>query len=394
MKNHNYCKTKILWFTLSLLALPGMLAACDLAEEAENGNSQANSLSIMTWNLQALFDGSDDGNEYDDYLSSAGWSKEKYKGRISVIAKAISGMESAPDIIAFQEIESKQVITDLAEALSGSGYTWTHFANSPDMSLGIGILSSYPLTEAKAHSININGDATPRPILEVRVNAEKPKANKDNTVDKSLVLFVCHWKSKLGGEALTEEARKASARIIVRRIRELDAQEPGMPVIVLGDLNENYDEFYRRNGEAICALLPDDPRSAELTSFHKTGECDTKLCANLQKDFFIVSKNKPPQTRYFCEQAVALYSPWTNEMENGSYYYKNNWETIDHFLLSHQFFNGDNWEYNTCSVIDYPPFASTTGRPTGYNPRTGYGMSDHLPLLLSLKWEQGSIHGQ
>jgi endonuclease/exonuclease/phosphatase family metal-dependent hydrolase len=366
---------------LALLWFP----ACELPGEAEKGNS--NTLSIMTWNMQALFDGIDDGNEYDEYLMSAGWSKEKYQGRISVISKAISGMSAVPDILAIQEIESEQVINDLAAALSGTGNVWAHFAKSPDMSLGVGIISNYPIMETKTHSINIDGDAPPRPVLEVRINAEKPHSKSSGTTEKALVLFICHWKSKLGGESLTEETRRASARVILRRIRELAEQEPDLPVIIMGDLNENYDEFYRRNGEEICALLPDDPRSAEIAGFYNIDH-DTLLTARIQKDFLIISKNKPPQARYFSGEPIVLYSPWMNDLENGSYYYKNAWETIDHFLLSAGLFNSINWVYDTCSVINYPPFASTVGRPMAYNPRTGSGLSDHLPLILCLKWEQ------
>jgi len=379
MKKPKYC----FCIVILLVTLQALVNACDFSEEAENKNPY--SLSIMTWNLQALFDGIDDGNEYNEYLASAGWSKEKYQGRISVISKAISGMSVVPDILAVQEIESERVVNDLAAALSGYGYKWTHFANNPDMSIGVGILSSYPLTETKSHSISIDGDTSPRPVLEVRIHAEKPGAQKEPASGKSLVLFICHWKSKLGGDALTEEARRASARIILRRIRELAEQEPGLPVIIMGDLNENHDEFYRRNGEAICALLPDDSRSAELAGFNLI-ECDGTLCTELQKDFLIISKNKPPQTRYFCTETVALYSPWTGDLENGSYYYRNAWETIDHFLISPGLFDGTDWEYESCSVINYPPFASAAGRPMPYNPRTGSGLSDHLPLVLYLKW--------
>jgi endonuclease/exonuclease/phosphatase family metal-dependent hydrolase len=368
---------------LLVLALVWFPVSCEFLSEAENGSP--NSLSVMTWNMQALFDGVDNGNEYDEYLMSAGWSKEKYQGRISVISKAIHEMSAAPDILAIQEIESEQVIKDLATALSG--YGWTHFAQNPNMSLGVGIISKFPITETKAHSINIDGNATPRPVLEVKINAEKPNSKNTAVNQKALILFICHWKSKLGGESLTEEARRASARVILRRIRELAEQEPDLPVLIMGDLNENYDEFYRRNGEEICALLPDDPRSAGITGFN-TIENNTVLSTALQKDFLIISKSKPPQARHFSGEPTVLYSPWINDLENGSYYYKNAWETIDHFLLSPGLFNGSNWEYDACSVINYHPFVSTAGRPMAYNPRTGSGLSDHLPLLLQLKWEQ------
>jgi endonuclease/exonuclease/phosphatase family metal-dependent hydrolase len=384
-KHHSLSK-----FAIIMLVLVFMQAACEIPENAESKNGSINSLSIMTWNMQALFDGIDDGNEYDDYRASTGWSAEKYQGRITAISASLGSMTSVPDIIAIQEIESERVIGDLAAALSGRGFLWTHFANSPDMALGVGILSRYPFIDTTSHCININGDASPRPVLEVKINTDNSGAG-NAAAGKSLVFFICHWKSKLGGDAITEEARRASARIILRRMRELAEKEPGLPVIVIGDLNENYDEFYRRNGEAVCALLPDDPKAAELAGFKNDIEINELLCRELQKDFLIISKSKPPKARFFAGNPIVMYSPWADELENGSYFYKNDWETIDHFLLSHQLFDNYAWEYDTCTVIDYPPFASAAGRPVSYNPRTGSGLSDHLPLLLALKWGAGDV---
>jgi hypothetical protein len=211
----------------------------------------------------------------------------------------------------------------------------------------------------------------------------------DSMDGSQLVLFVCHWKSKLGGDDATESTRRASARIILRRIRELAENEPDIPVLVTGDLNENHDEFYRRSGSIISALLPDDPRAAEFANLYGFGESDLHAAAigDLQKDFIIVSKNKPPVPRYFPPGAITLYTPWT-ELEDGSYYSKNSWETIDHFLLSDQLFTGTGWDFDTCQVVNYPPFTSAAGLPAGYNPRTGNGLSDHLPLLLFLKLQQ------
>jgi hypothetical protein len=240
------------------------------------------------------------------------------------------------------------------------------------MSLGLGILSRFPLEGAKIHTVCIDGDTAPRPVLEVRITAG-PQAGP-GAGPRALALFVCHWKSKLGGEDVTEATRRASARIILRRLRELAEQEPELPVIIMGDLNENYDEFYRRNGAGVCALLPDDPQSADIAG----GE---------QQDFFILSKNKPPAARCFPAEAVALYSPWSQELTDGSYYYKNEWETIDHFLLSAQLFNGTGWEFENSAVAGFQPFTNSGGHPAVYNPKTGSGLSDHLPLLLFLKYQ-------
>jgi endonuclease/exonuclease/phosphatase family metal-dependent hydrolase len=367
---------------LLLLVLAAGCAGSNISGTVEKPGKD-DSIAIMTWNVQALFDGVEEGTEYAEYLESADWSREKYRGRLNVIAKAIDGMERKPDIIALQEIESETVIVDLASALSAS-FRWTHFANIPGMALGLGLLSRFPLSEARSHSVNIDGEIAPRPMLEARLAV----AGEDAPL--ALTLFVCHWKSKLGGDDATESTRRASARIIVRRLRELLKTDPDMPVIIMGDLNENYDEFYRRSGTAISALLPDDPRAAEFTGLYGLDDDDPNTAAminELQKDFIILSKSKPPAARYFPAGVVALYSPWAAELQDGSYYYKSDWETIDHFLLSPQLFDGIGWEFENCAVVNYPPFVSARGLPVAYNPRTGSGLSDHLPLVLLLKMQ-------
>ncbi|MDR1587585.1 MAG: endonuclease/exonuclease/phosphatase family protein [Treponema sp.] len=375
MKRNN--KAKAGGPAFSALLLAAALYSCELpGTEAAPENTA--SISIMTWNLQALFDGTESGTEYDEYTAAADWSEEKYKGRINVISKAIQKMESGmPDIIALEEIESGKVLEDIGASLLDDGEMWTHFAGNPDSALGLGLISRFPFESVRVHSINADGGVAPRPVLEARISAG----------GGPLALFVCHWKSKLGGDDATEAARRASARIILRRLRELAEEDTSLPAIIMGDLNENYDEFYRRNGSVISALIPDDPRCANVTGFYSLDEEDpaaAALAAGMQKDFIILSKNKPPLARYFPKQAFCVYSPWAKELENGSYYYRNEWETIDHFLLSAQFFDGTGWEFENAQVLNQLPFGNANGHPSAYNPRTGAGLSDHLPLLLFL----------
>jgi endonuclease/exonuclease/phosphatase family metal-dependent hydrolase len=364
-------------YTVLLQILITGFTGCSFSGTERKEAERIDTLVIMTWNIQTLFDGIEDGIEYDDFRESAGWTHDKYKGRLNVIASAIGGMERKPDIIAVQEVESPRVMADLAGILSVHGYGWTHFAMTPEMALGVGLLSSFPLQEAKSHSVYVDGDIAPRPMLEARINI--------SAGNSSFIIFVCHWKSKLGGEDITESIRRASARIIVRRLKELYKNEPGLPVIIAGDLNENHDEFYRHGGSIICALLPDDPRAAEFTGFLDLD--DELLPEEYQKDFIVLSKNKPPNPRYFPDGIITMYSPWDVELENGSYSYRNTWETIDHFLLSQQLFDGTGWDFDNCEVLDYPPFVNAKGLPDAYNPRTGSGLSDHLPLLLYLKMQ-------
>jgi len=357
-----------LMFCRPALLLIAVLIFCGCDSTApEELKREAGSITLMTWNINNLFDGSDDGNEYAEFLQSAGWSNEKYLGRINSLAAAVGKIDPLPDIIMFQEVESREVLDDLAQSIH-KDFTWSHFAVNPGSAIGLGIISRMPLHDAKSHSISINGDTTPRPVLETRVQ----------TKDGDFILFTCHWKSKIGGDDTTESTRRSSARVILRRIREIWESEPKTGVIVAGDLNENYDEFFRQSSGYICALLPDDPYCVMLTNAVLEG----------QKDFLIVSGSRPPAPVHFPQETVVLFSPWLNEIENGSYSYKNNWETIDHFLVSRQFFDDEGWEYNGAFAASFEPFTNANGFPVSYNPRTGYGLSDHLPLLITLKLKE------
>ena len=360
------------------------MGSCDLlacntgSEDKASGETGPETLNIMTWNVQALFDDEETGNEYDEYLESAGWQAEKYTGRLNMMAQAIDTIESgAPDILSLEEVENAGVLEDLAGgALGRHGYRWTFFAGAGGSSLGIGVLSRYPLINTKAHSLSFNGETVPRPVMEVWVQ----------NGDELLALFICHWKSKLGGENSTEAMRRASARILLRRVREIGQENPHVPIVIMGDLNENHDEFYRKNGEFICALLPDDPRAADITGFYgSSGESAEKL----QTDFLLIGKTKPPAVKYFPPGSIIFYSPWGYELKNGSYYYQNTWETIDHFLLSVAFFDETGWEYESSYVVSRPPFTNARELPNSYNPRTGSGLSDHLPLMLRLRLVKG-----
>jgi len=359
-----------------------VLAGCG-AFSAFSGQKRAGEetplFTVAEWNVQALFDGRETGKEYAEYLETAGWTAEKYAARITAISQAFLQMAempldlevpaskgTVPDLIGFVELENAGILEDIARGtLSQYGYFWTAFANLPGSPLGIGFLSRFPIKETRVHSITVGKESAPRPVLEIRVEKR----------GKPLVFLLCHWKSKLGGDLVTENLRRASARVIQRRLRELKESEAETPVIVMGDLNENYDEFFRQTGKALCALLPDDPDAAALA----------RRNSGVLKGSLVLSGEKPPRSLSFPEDACVLYSPWKDEMSDGSYYYRDEWETIDHFLLSEALFSGTGWNFASCRVLNQEPFTGSDGKPKPYVPRIGRGLSDHLPLLLCLR---------
>jgi endonuclease/exonuclease/phosphatase family metal-dependent hydrolase len=354
-------------FFLILLTVNGCKAA------SVRDSRLMRTMTIAAWNVQALFDGTETGSEYGEYTSSAGWSEEKYMARLTSLSQAVDQL--APDILAMIEVENTQIPETLASGpLAKQKYQWTFFANNPEASLGIGVLSRFPFTKTKTHSAVYGEEVTPRPVLELWLEP----------AGQPLVLFVCHWKSKLGGDKKTESLRRASAWVINRRVQEIQKDNPEIPVIILGDLNENHDEFYRQNGAFLSALLPDDPIAAELAA--KLAEIPAG--AGIQGDFLIISGEKPPRTDYFAPGSLAFYSPWGIELSPGSYNYQNAWETIDHFLLSEALFDNAGWDFDSCQLAAQEPFLNAKGYPHAYNPRTGLGLSDHLPLILVLKSQE------
>ncbi len=346
-----------------LLVLVFALSGCSNTEPGTPPD-EPGILTLMTWNVHNLCDGVDDGYEYDEFTQSAGWSQEKYMGRINAISAAIGALKPQPDILMLEEIESNVILEDLARALP-KDYACSHFANNPGAAMGIGILSRLPLTDTITHSISIDGETTPRPVLEARVKTE----------GGDIILFVCHWKSKLGDDDVTESIRRSSVRVLLRRIREIGESEPDIGFIIAGDLNENYDEFFRRKASVICALVPDDAYCVKLSNVNVEG----------QKDFFVITGNKPPLSVNFPQETITLFSPWMSDLQNGSYFYKHNWETIDHFLISGHFFDNSGWEYEKVMIGNFEPFAGASGTPTPYNTKTGVGLSDHFPLILTIK---------
>ena len=340
------------------------LWGCSFGEIPE----KADRLTIASWNVQNLFDGIDNGFEYGDFKNSEGWNDEKYRARLNTIGGILKDQFS-PDILALTEIENAVVIMDLAK--NTGIYHWTFFAYLPESSIGLGIVSKFPLTDTKAHAIHTSDGSIPRPIAEVWIDTDFGP----------LVLFICHWKSKLGGARNTEALRRSAAAIITRRLGEIHAENPDIPVIITGDLNENYDEFSRIEGLYPTALLPDTEEAMQIS-----GSIQTSPRPGFQ-DFLVLSGNIPPRSEYFPNTTIVVYSPWLNQNTDppGSYLYQDNWETIDHFLLNTALFGKSGWHYEGFFVQVQEPFADAQGKPRRYNPRTGNGLSDHLPIMLVIR---------
>jgi endonuclease/exonuclease/phosphatase family metal-dependent hydrolase len=346
-------------FFLVILIFLLLLISCTHCVLPGSGDFQ-NRIVFMSYNTQNIFDDIDNGTEYPEFdPSGSDWGTSQYNTRLFNLSEVIRrSIRGGPDIIALQEIENKKVVADLvAGYLKGMGYNFSVVTETQESAIQLGFISRLELNNMKVHRVQSNGKTIGRPILEISVIT-------DNSV---IHVFNNHWKSKLGGAEETEPARIASAAVLGRRLKEIELQYENPGIVILGDLNENWDEYSKNNGEYITALIPQE--SLPVTDMSRS---------------IIISGTD------FAEQQnsehMLLYSPWCTYSNNhGSYVYNNSWETIDHVLLNRQMFNGSEFDYKSFNVVRDDYLLNIRETPLSWNTDLGTGYSDHLPLLLILE---------
>ncbi len=319
------------------------------------GACQPERITVLTYNVDNLFDGVDDGTEYREYDPGRGvWTDALFRTKLAraaaVIGRAVPG---GPDIVFLQEIENEHVLRELNARL---GYAWLAVNRRPPAAATVGILSRFPLSRVTVYELPRYRGQPVREILEAAVEAP----------GETLVLFCNHWKSKTGGAAATESSRLQASALLRERVRAARARFPAATVIMAGDLNENYDEYARAKGAYQTALL----RAAD------------RVPAAWYKTSLVLSGN--PAACDIAGDKVTVYEPWFNYRGTpaGSYVYKRDWETIDHILLlpgSSTYALSDFSVYSDADMLT--PRSRT---PLAWNkrkPRQGY--SDHLPLIMT-----------
>lgn len=357
----------------AVLLLPLVCLSCTGCENPLATQKHQTHFRLASWNLQAFFDGQESGTEYTDFSAKASWNEVAYKSRLQNLTDAMGrwgevqtkGDIPCPDMFALIEIENAQVLTDLlAGPLASFKYTYSAFAINPSAPLGLALASRFPITATRCHSIQTPSFSAPRPMLEAEI--ELPGKEREK-----LIVFVCHWKSKLGNMYETEVIRRASAQLVNRRIQELVQEQSGkVPLfLVAGDLNETIDEFDRQCSTMLTALMP----SGVSLDPYPEAALIPRPC------LMVTGSVQELQTHN--EDPLILYSPWNQSEWKGSYAYQSAWEKIDHILLGYSFFDNLGWDYAGFSVLDHAPFVNDAGYPNSFNPRTRKGLSDHLPIV-------------
>jgi len=193
---------------------------------------EENEFSIMSWNVENLFDFLDP-HPTSPSMPTVG----EYKDAIAKVANTIISA-GAPTVIGFQEVENIGILEDIAEheLLADHGYEAVLIEGTDSRGIDVGYLvdTDYAMIIVEEQFPAPEG-ITSRPPLLVQVQIEL----ENGTVE----LFVLnnHFTSMSGGEKATEPRRNAQSEWNVEVMEAILAENPGAYLSVIGDLNSYYD---------------------------------------------------------------------------------------------------------------------------------------------------------
>jgi endonuclease/exonuclease/phosphatase family metal-dependent hydrolase len=297
------------------------------------------SLMLMSYNLENLFDGDCNGTEYREYIpETGGWSsldcRQKCENLAAVITEAVPG---GPDILLLQEVENEAALTGLIRYIGAPGYPWGVLPDDRGNAVRSAVLTRYQPETIRIHGLDNCGTTSYRSIPEIRISHGT----------RHLAVFCCHWKSRSGGTAETEDSRLLQSRQCAFMYHRIRAQSPGAMIIFAGDFNQT----------AGAPCLSRQPQQDRLWITPPDGAQPDMPGLVDMNDIFI---------------------------HEGSYVYRGNWELIDHILVSPEMLISPRPAAASFAVFRRDFFLNRFGYPKPYRGSGGTGYSDHLPLVLKL----------
>ena len=329
------CSVLVLFFTASCV-LPG----CGEDE-----------WTVMSWNVQNLFDDIDHGTEYPEFdPGGESWSAELYQRRLNRAGRVVSAaLRGGPDLLVLQELENHGVLEDLADGpFKGMNYHRRVSIPGPGI-IRSGVLSRYPLEQVQAVDAGEWAGRPLRPALTFRVS----------TPGGPVTVIALHWKSPREGRRITEPARRLEARITADIIEDILKRDPSARILVIGDLNTPGDGAVQP-----AALAPWQPPNEYDAVLLRTGIADAPVLHRGQ---------------------MILYDPEPHEGPPGTYFFRGEWQRPDRALLSPALRAPPGLSLVYCRIAAPTMMTDSSGAPLrwGYRPREGF--SDHLPLVLGFQ---------
>ena len=309
------------------------------------------SFSVMTLNLNNLFDELDDPKKDDKaylpielkqtnkHINSCNrvpvnswkneclyldWDSETKDAKLKNLARDILLYdETGPDILALQEVENINILNQLFKLLEPYGYIDLELLESKDYrGIDTAIISKFEIINSTLHYIKFSGEfenKDTRPIL-------------DSTIlinDKKIKVYNVHFPAGYHDVSMRIDS--------LNKLKTL-LQTHTMPTVALGDFNVNTEE------DSELLIYKDQEGLWDVA--HSIGCADCK----------------------------------------GTYYYSygKSWSFLDTIFVSKQ----RNISYDTDSIklhITEHNAYKDSGKPIRFNAKAKTGVSDHLPMVARIK---------
>ena len=311
----------------------------------------AKEFSVASYNVENFFNLEKDRSDYIEYIpnSKSNWSKKAFDLKLKNLTKVLKDLDS--DIIALQEIESKELMKLLQKKLPN--YKYHSFDKYKNSSVGVGFLSKFPIVSNDSINVKFSKKIY-RPILESTFDID----------GKELKIFNNHWPSK----RVPESYRIKYAKNLYDRVVSLPKD---YDYILLGDFNSNYNEhetiFYEKrlnNTNAITGI-------------------NQVLNTTINKRFISYDDILEKEKRVH-------YNTWLDIdfNERFSSKYRGAKITPDNIILSPGLFDNKNISYKLKSFkIFKPEYLYKNKKILRWQIKNGVhqfkGFSDHLPIIAT-----------
>lgn len=316
-----------------------------------------NTYRVMFYNVENLFDTKHDSLKNDYQFLPDGsyhWTSNRYKQKQANVARVITsvGGWNAPALVGLCEIENKNVLNYLTKdsPLKEMKYKFIH-KESPD-ARGIDVALLYQpqqFTPIATDFIEIKFPANPKSNTRDILYAAGTLPNKD-----TLHVFVNHFPSRLGGQAVSEQRRVHVASVLRSKVDSIIKVSPKANIIIMGDFND----------------YPDN-KSIAITLNAKE-----------------VEKNIHPLQLY------NLFYPYHKEGKKGSHKHQGEWGMLDQIIVIGNLLNENNKTWtnpNSAKIYDAEFLLQDDNRHLGKQPFRTYigmkyngGFADHLPIYIDL----------
>lgn len=168
----------------------------------------------------------------------------------------------APDVLALQEMGRDSALQELRASLKAEGLDFPHWEHvwGFDTNISVAVLSKFPIVARRPHT-NDNFLLTGR-----RFRVSRGFAEVDLQVDAqyTFTLLTGHLKSRRAiPEADEAEMRLEEAKVLREKIDAALARRPNANLILLGDLNDTYDQppiktILGRGRDSLVDLRPSE----------------------------------------------------------------------------------------------------------------------------------------